>query len=145
MTNNLALRLRSNIPSITISGLGLLATSVLVYLENYLVSLTPSLPTILLIRIIAALVLIISLLVSYIYLLRPNLKPSEKFGTLIDKKTGIHYCTSCKSKNINTPLKKSPLGYRCFVSGCEAFYRNPDYKPPSPPSENHGPNSWMRL
>jgi len=46
----------------------------------------------------------------------------KTYGTYVSKEDGQHYCTSCLSKNIKSPLQERNAGWRCKVKGCEQMY-----------------------
>lgn len=79
-------------------------------------------------------ILLIGGLVAWIVYLRPCLIFDKRIGAFRDFKTGLYYCTRCRSeKKIKTPLRELPdnFGWQCDV--CNRGYRNPDYVEPIPP------------
>ena len=56
----------------------------------------------------------------------PPVKFNPKTGTWVDEETQIHYCPSCKAKNIIAPLQELEHGWRCNIKVCDKFYQNPD-------------------
>ena len=56
----------------------------------------------------------------------PPLEYNPKTGTWVDEATQIHYCPSCKSKNIFAPLQERVHGWQCNIKECDKFYQNPD-------------------
>jgi hypothetical protein len=53
---------------------------------------------------------------------KKNCDFDRDYGTYISKEDGQHYCTSCLSKGIKSPLQKSRSGWHCKVMGCEQIY-----------------------
>lgn len=57
-----------------------------------------------------------------------SIKFNKRTGTWMDNETQIHYCSSCKSKGLKTPLQEVDTGWRCNVKECGLLYTNPDYQ-----------------
>ena len=56
----------------------------------------------------------------------PPLEFNPKTGIWVDEETQIHYCPSCKSKNIIAPLQEREHGWQCNIKECDQFYQNTD-------------------
>jgi len=73
--------------------------------------------------------LVIGGLVAWIVYLRPWLRFDKHLGIYRDIRTGLYYCTRCKTeKRIHTPLQETKAGWYCV--SCKWFYSNPEYKNP---------------
>ncbi|MCI5211205.1 MAG: hypothetical protein D3910_21025 [Candidatus Electrothrix sp. ATG2] len=57
---------------------------------------------------------------------KPQLDFNTKTGTWVDSEKQVHYCPSCKSKNIIVPMQEFEHGWKCNVKECDKFYENPD-------------------
>jgi len=63
---------------------------------------------------------------------QPDLQFDQRLGIFISKTTGASYCTKChySSPSKEVQLQVQRHGWRCHA--CGEFYRNPDYKRPTP-------------
>jgi hypothetical protein len=77
------------------------------------------------------------------------LKPTWHFRDDFDfdKRLGLYrhktkpdfFCASCTPKEILSPLKEMPNGWRCMIKECDKWHPNPDYKEsPEPPPSRRG-------
>jgi hypothetical protein len=61
-----------------------------------------------------------------------NLKDKYTFvkelGIYQSKESGHYFCTSCLTKNIESPLTNKQNGWRCELKECDKFYENPSYQ-----------------
>lgn len=53
---------------------------------------------------------------------------NSTYGFYEFKEDGHPFCASCLLKNIESPLTVKPSGWRCELSECNKFYRNPSFK-----------------
>ena len=53
---------------------------------------------------------------------KKNCDFDQAYGTYVSKEDGQHYCTSCLSKSIKSPLQKTRSGWHCKVVDCEQIY-----------------------
>ena len=55
-----------------------------------------------------------------------SLQFDKKTGTWLDKDDDLRFCTTCRIKSINSPLKAMAHGWQCLNNDCNAFYDDPD-------------------
>ena len=55
---------------------------------------------------------------------------NSTYGIYVSKESGHHFCTSCLSNNIESPLTVKQNGWQCELKDCNKFYSNPSYQPP---------------
>lgn len=72
--------------------------------------------------------LLIGGLSAWIVYLRPCLIFNGRLGIYRDLKSGLYYCTKCKTNRKLTPLQVRDVGWYCSVH--HWLYNNPDYTPP---------------
>lgn len=123
----------------TESLLGILALAILSTLllaQAHLLKLVkntdPSILVLIIILGFATIVVLISCLVFYY----PRFKHIPSIGVHENIKNGTYFCTACLVKDkIHSPLKTETNGWRCLVTGCYRWYKNPDYIEPPPQPE----------
>jgi ribosomal protein L37AE/L43A len=49
-------------------------------------------------------------------------------GIWSHKRKSVYFCPSCKSKQIESPLREESAGWRCMVRECDMFFENPEWK-----------------
>jgi len=74
------------------------------------------------------------LFVSYFWF-KPKLVFDKRLNIYRDLKTDVYYCTSCKTKNILSPLAKRESYWNCTLKECRMNFDDPDYVQPE--NEKH--------
>lgn len=112
-------------------GVGLLVlllVSIYFWLENQLLTLVTSLPTVWLLRSMLVLLVFAISMFACVLSFRPKLTFLPELGLYQDRRRGMFYCPSCKHlKNVHSPLKCREDGWFCVVKECRQLYPNPSY------------------
>ncbi len=56
-----------------------------------------------------------------------SLNFDKKTGTWVNNESGEHFCPSCKSKNIISPMKTYDSGWECPIKECKTFQKKPEH------------------
>lgn len=105
-------------------------TAALFLAENYLAQYIKTLAPVIIVRLLALLFLVALSFGILLLFTWPHLKFDSRIGIYRDRKTGLFYCPSCRSKKLRSPLKQEEKGWRCVVRDCMMFYSNPSYVDP---------------
>lgn len=96
-------------------------------------------------RILLALVLVIAAIIAWLVYLHPRFVYDGKSGTYIDSRTSIRYCAMCRvEKRVNAPMVQLSATtrrmWKCVV--CRNVFDEPPGQPPEPPTE---PTNWKAV
>jgi hypothetical protein len=137
-------KLQAHASEVLLAALGTALPAWLLLAESRLVPHVSQLDPTTVIR-AAALSLVVTLWAFALFLFfRPRLKFDSRLGIYRDRKSELHFCPSCHTKKIRSPLKEQVNGWRCSVKECMLFFPNPDHKspPPAPPIRAVRQSAW---
>ena len=120
-------KLKAKLLDLAILLIGTTLISALLVFEGHLAPFVSQLPPKTIIRVGIALLLIVSWLGFFLWRSYPRLKFDSRLQIWRDKRSGLFYCPSCRSKKLFSPLGEEKNGWRCGIKECNQFYRNPDY------------------
>jgi hypothetical protein len=82
-------------------------------------------------------------LVAWVIYLHPRLTFDPRSGVLVNKRTGLYYCTRCRvGKRLRAPMQDFSKGKGWMCTVCGHVYDNPDYEEPPSAKPKHK-TSWM--
>lgn len=118
-------KLKQRIHEVIIGAVGTAASAFLLFAESWLTPLIASWSPRSVLYTLAGLVFLVAWMLAAVFWLRPWLRFNITTGTYVDRKTGVHYCTSCLSVHKRlTPLtdNSSDEYLRCKAVDCRASY-----------------------
>lgn len=123
---------------------GVPLTAWMLLAEDHLASYLSEVAPVLAVRTIAVLFLLVIALLAWIFYVRPWLKFDGALGVYRDTKSGVAYCTSCRTGfNRLSPLQEKEDGWYCRVRDCQQVYRNPLYSGSRKPSITRKPSGYL--
>jgi hypothetical protein len=126
--------------------LGVTPPAIIFWFQTNIAQSIEGVPTLRIVQVGVALLLVATASIAYIFYLRPWLRWDVPTGTWVSRFTDIRYCGTCRTKKVISPLKNEITGWRCVA--CNTFRKDPARKakepdqPPSPPQPS-GPQAWM--
>jgi hypothetical protein len=127
-------KIKSKVLDLAIGLFVLILPGLLLLAENHLQILVSRLSLKAIVRVSITLLSLLAWVLFLLWRFWPRLKFDPRLGIYEDRRSGIFYCPSCRSKKLLSPLLQREDGWRCRIKECDRFYSNPDYVRKRPPA-----------